>query len=157
MASPFLDVADLLLDPDIADTFSVIRNKQTVSLSGIAETLNSYTFRNVIGVVTAASPNDLEMLPEVEYQTKAISIVTKFRLRGVADVSNTQFQPDLVVWHGDNFKVETVEDYGGFGAGFVQAIARSIDHVDAPPAYPRPPYGVMLLDDQINSQLAGVL
>ena len=46
-------------------------------------------------------------------------------------------QSGEVLWHGSNFVVRQVEDYSGFGRGFIVAVATSIDAINSP-AVPDP-------------------
>lgn len=140
---PSLDMSDGLLDPIFQDYFAVIRRQEIISDKG-RSTIKPYRFQRVMGVVTAASPNDLERLRDYQFQGSAISIVSKFKFRGVAkEVSvgqvnsanqpQPQFQPDLVFWSDDYYLVVTVEDYGRYGVGFIQTIAVSTTYIDAAP------------------------
>ena len=129
MGKPFLDVSDALLDPMLADSFTVNRRTEFIDTHGRAQ-VTSNVIENVIGVVCAANPNDLERLPEDQRMGRHISIVTKFRLQG----PSPSFQPDTVVWNDDIFIIKNVEIYNRFGKGFIQAIAGSMDFVDKAPA-----------------------
>lgn len=127
---PFLDVADVSLDPDFADTFSVLRRVETISNKGRA-VITPTTLPNIVGTVCWASPNDLRRLPEEQHADKGISIVTPFRLRTASRDGANNWQPDLVFWHGSYFIVVDVQDMTQFG-GQVQAIATSSTYVDPP-------------------------
>ena len=122
---PYLDVSSILLDPDFADRFTVIRRIETVGQTGRSSTSNQ-TFPNIVGVITAADPTDLERREDFQSTPRLISIVTKFKLQG--EVKGRQ--PDLVSWIGDNFLVKKIDIYTRFGTGFIQAICESIDRVD---------------------------
>lgn len=128
---PQLDVSDVLLDPAIADVFDVTRRVQALTAKGRTTTSPS-VFKNVRGVVTAAHGNDLERLDDSQRMGRNMSVVTKFALRGPAQVTGTKFQPDLVIWAGDTYVVKAVDPYERYGRGFVQAIIGSIDIIDAP-------------------------
>lgn len=132
---PFLDVAsETLLDPMLADSFTVTRRLEAVGNKGRSTTTNTVT-NNVIGVVTAASPNDLERLEDMDRAGRHLSIVTKFPLQMVAkDSAGNKYKPDLVTFQGDDFIVKYVDPYWKFGGvgGFTQAIVGSINLVDAP-------------------------
>lgn len=125
---PGLDVSDAVLESEFQDTFTVERRTETISTKGRSQT-TAETFRQ-IGVVYPAGPNDLERLPEEQHMRKTIVICTGFRLRG----PSPGFQADVVDWNGDRFVVANVEDFSGFGQGFVSAICQSIDYVDEPPS-----------------------
>jgi hypothetical protein len=88
---------------------------------------------NVAGVVYPASPNERTAMADLTVTDKAIGVITTFALRSVSEVSGTEFLPDIVIWHGDNFLVRSLEDWTAYGSGFVLALCSSIDLVDAPP------------------------
>lgn len=117
---------------ELLDEFAVIRRQEFVDSNGEAavarETLGA------VGVVTRASPDQLSRLPEADLAEAHICVVTEFRLRGPArEAGDVQFKPDLIQWQGSTFIVKQLDPYTNFGAGFVQAIAGSIDSVDEAP------------------------
>lgn len=123
----YLDVSDVLLDPELADIFTVIRRAEAVSSKG-RSTLTPTTIPNVIGVICAAHGNDLDRLDDSQRMGRHISIVTQFRLIGPAPGQ----QPDNIEWQGDTFVILTIEPYPQYGKGFIQAIAGSVDMIDQP-------------------------
>lgn len=127
-----LDVSDVLCDPDIADSFTVIRRAQVINNHGRA-TLVPQTLKNKIGVITAASGNDLMRLPEEQRTGRNLTVVTKFRLHATVQ----GFAPDLILWQGDYYIVKEVDPYPQYGQGFVQAIVGSIDYQDQPITEPQ--------------------
>lgn len=129
MSNPFLDVSDILLDPDIAGTFDVCRRVQVIGINGRAKARDSW-FRNVLGVVCIASPGDLERLDDNQRMGRNISIVTRFRLNGPAVNGRVDYQPDYILWMGDHFIVKHLDPYPQYGNGFIQAIAGSVDSID---------------------------
>lgn len=129
---PSLDLSAALYAPDFQDTFTVTRRQQSVDNYGYASTTNA-SMGTQSGVVYPSQPSERESLPDLTVTDKTITILTAFPLRSEAEVSGTEFMPDLVTWHGDLFLVRNVEDWSGYGvAGFVQAICSSIDTVDSP-------------------------
>lgn len=123
---PFLDVSEVLLDPMIADRFIVNRRVQTLDSHGRVALTS--TAMNGVGVVTASSGNDLDRLDDNQRMGRHLTIVTKFRLRG----PSPGYQPDTITWKGDTFVVQAIDPYPQYGAGFVQAIAGSMDLLDQP-------------------------
>lgn len=124
---PLLDVSDIVSDPDFADRFSVIRRKETVGTDGRA-TVVEQVFRNVSGVVTAASANDLDRREDYQNMTRSINVVTTFKVQGLV----TGYQPDIILWRGTRHLVKHVDAYPQFGRGFVQAECGSMANTDAP-------------------------
>lgn len=131
---PSIDVTDVLLDPMIAgESFSVIRRAEIVNDYG-ESVQTTQTIPNVVGSVVPLGSNSL--LREEAFQTndKTIRVLTSFRLRGPSKSAVLQnYQPDIIVWKGDNFVVRTLEDYTQYGAGMVDAECSSIDLVDQAP------------------------
>ena len=124
---PFLDVSDIVLDPDFADTFSVIRRLQQVATNGVVSSTET-TFANIIGVVTMSSPNDLERKEDYQFMTRSITVVCKFRLQGAV----TGYQPDIILWRGQRHLVKHVSPYPHFGQGFYEAECSSMSNTEGP-------------------------
>jgi hypothetical protein len=117
---PNLDVADVLDDPDFFDFFTVKRPAVVATVGGVAQT-TPQTFEKVAGVVTPAGAPDLMLLPEGSIETGVISIITRFALQ---TGKGTGYAPDIVSWHGTDYTVVNTDDWSGFGAGFIKALAR---------------------------------
>ena len=147
---PLLDVSSLLVDPDLADHFTVDRRMETVGTNG-RTTIGSQLIPNVVGVVTAISPSDLDRQDGYESMTRSISVVTQFRLRGVAPNE----QPDVIIWRGSHFVVKHVDPYPHFGKGFFQAECTSMDHID--PNLEEGAPGKMTFNVASNSVFLGII
>jgi hypothetical protein len=131
-----LNLSSVLTSPMLVDTFTVNRRTQTVNNFGVAST-TVQPFAGLYGVVYPSNENELKRLPDLQVQEKAITVITNFALRGESETSAdpaVSFQPDIVVWGGDNFVVRKLEDWSQYGPGFILAICTSIDLVDTPPA-----------------------
>lgn len=124
---PLLDVSELTLDPDFATTFQVLRRAEANNQYG--EPVLTPASMSAVGVVCQASPSDLQRLPGYDFGRRTLSICTKFRLQ----LASPGFKADVVVWRGDNYLVIDVQPYTEFGAGFVEALATSMDRLDQPP------------------------
>ena len=120
-----LDVDQALHDPDFTDYVTVIRRQQSTDNYGRLVT-NDTVFTNVAAVITVNSPNDLYREEDFEYFMRTISVITQFRLRGQTE----NYQPDIVVWRGNQFVLQTFDPYPQFGQGFFQAICASMDRND---------------------------
>jgi hypothetical protein len=128
---PTLDVNDAF-DPSFMDQITVSRITESVDQNGRVVRVPSTL--TALAVVVPTSPNDLQRLPDEEYMNKAITIYSQFRLQGpVNDPVLGRTHPDEVIWHGSTFVVRALDDYSGYGRGFVMAIAVSIDAIDGPP------------------------
>ena len=124
---PQLDLNVVLISPMFMDSFKVIRRVQGVDQFGrMTETDSVF---QVTGVIHARGDNTQERPKEYGTGRKSIAVYTGFRLRPQTE----GYAPDLVVWRGDNYLVQTLEDYSHLAAGFVQAYCTSEDLQDAPP------------------------
>ena len=134
---PTHDVSDAW-DQSFLDDVTVVRQNSVVDQGGWVQ-VTTRTF-SIKAVVTAASPNDLQRVPEEEYMNKAISVAAiadqnkdgSAVLQGPTDVT----LPDELIWHGSKFIVRSVDDYSNYGRGFIQVTAVSIQSVDPPPSNP---------------------
>lgn len=127
---PTHDVSDAF-DPSFFDQISVTRLTETIDQHGrVIRTPQQLT---ALAVVVPTSPSDLARLPDEEYMNKAITIYSQFRLQGPVKVAGTRTHPDQVLWHGSTFVVRLLDDYSGYGRGFLMAIATSIEAIDGPP------------------------
>ncbi len=114
-----LDLSEAF-DPEYVDSFTVRRQAESLVLGRTQITPTDIA--PVYGTVCAASPNDLLRIPDSTSFTRAISIVTQFKVIG-AEVG---FQPDLILWQGSQYLVKHVDLYPHFGVGWYQVIAASI-------------------------------
>jgi hypothetical protein len=119
---PTLDVSDGF-DPSFYDELTVTRTTETINIHG--RTAQVATTENFIGVVTPASPSDLERLPEAERMKKAISVYTQYRLRGVGP----GYDADIIHWHGTPYQVSNLNDYSGYGVGFISVTAVAMSNI----------------------------
>jgi hypothetical protein len=128
---PTLDVSEAF-DISFMDDFTVLRRVETINQRG--RLVYGEQRFGATGVVVPTSPNDLQRLPDYQYMNKAISIYTQCQLQG----PSPGYQPDEILWHGSQYIVRAVDDYAGYGRGFLMCICLSIDHVDPAPPMPEP-------------------
>ena len=113
---PFLDVTEVLLDPDFLDTtLSVTRNAQTVGNDGVA--VDTPTTTGFFGVVTSLNGSVLQRVAEGEHIEDTITIHTPFKLIA----GQAGYDADVVNWQGLQWTVTNVNDYSTYGRGFVAA------------------------------------
>lgn len=120
---PLLDVTELTFDPDFADSFTILRRKETVGVDGVV-TVSEQPYRNRTGVVTAGG--DLKRETDYGMTTRSITVVTYFQIQAVV----AGYQPDIIVWRGTRFLVKHVDPYPQFGRGFYQAEAEAMDNIN---------------------------
>jgi hypothetical protein len=115
------------------DQITVLRRAVAVDQYGRGQV--TQTSLAAQAVVVASPPDDLKRLPESETQEKTISLTTPFRLQGAStDSLGNVTHPDQIIWHGDTFIVRLLDDYSGYGRGFVHAVATAIAAIELPPA-----------------------
>lgn len=154
---PLLDLSVCLNDPMTGDFVTVIRRRQEVSNLGRVEVVEQI-IPNVFGVVDNAGPNDLNRLDDSQAAGFVLSFVTKFQLRGPAQIPpKSQWQPDVVQYQGNAFLVVTVEPYPQFGAGFTQVILSSMGSIDLPPGYDPERVNALVFTRKENSQYLGLI
>lgn len=113
---PFLDVTDVLFDPDFCDTSLVVtRNQQTVDRQGFAS--NEAVKIQFSGVVTVDRSLEARRMQAGQVITGAILIVTTERLTA----GQTSRDADVVTYQNRDYRVTFVDPYTAYGAGFVQA------------------------------------
>lgn len=119
-----LDLSDLVVDPDLATTFTVLRRAQTVSSSGIAS-ITVTTFTDVVGVVTP-EPVPLVLEPDYTHAQNSITILTQMKLYD----PTTGFEADQIVWQGDTYQVRNASGWNQFG--YYQANCDMVNLTSAP-------------------------
>lgn len=111
-----LDVSDIILDPDFADTGIVCeRATQTIGEDGMAH--NETKRIKFTGVVTPDMGDVLERLDSGERVKGRITIHSRFPLRDGAEGGSA----DIIVWKGKRYTVSRVSDLTNFGRGFTRA------------------------------------
>jgi hypothetical protein len=129
-----IDVTDVLADPFIAgQKFVVVRRQQTVGTNGLVSITESRF--NASGSVVPSGDNSLVREEAYSQQANSITVVTGFRLRGVAKTAGgASYLPDLVLWQDNYYIVRDLKDWTDFGAGMTEAECLSFNYVDQPPA-----------------------
>ena len=125
---PFLDVTEVLLDPDFMDTTLVChRQIQTTDSDNFAtNTVQDIPFS---GVVTVDRALEAKRMAAGQNINGAILIVTQFRLTQgqAANGTDPELDADVVTYNGRNYRVTFVDPYISYGAGFVQAHCELVD------------------------------
>lgn len=124
---PDLDVSDLLLDPDFCEQLSVQR-RQITMVKGRSTTTPVTISPAPYGVVFSIT-GGLIRAGDQQNMPATIVVHTPFRLRG----ASPGYEPDLVIWNGDNYAVTAIDNFSKYGAGFVAATCTSQDSIDNAP------------------------
>jgi hypothetical protein len=125
---PTLDVSDIPLCAEFADRFDVIRRPETISQSG-RSVPSQVTVAGLLGTIYPTGDNSLVRQTDYQLGRKTLTIVTPYRLQMAAP----GYQPDLVLYRGNQYVVSAIEDFSQYGAGFIVAEVSSILAIDAPP------------------------
>ncbi|MBC8950249.1 head-tail adaptor [Xenorhabdus sp. TS4] len=113
---PFLDVTDVLSDPDFCDTSLTVKRRVTrVDNDGFPTTDD--TVRQFAGVVTVDRSVEAQIRMSGQTVTGNILIITTERLIA----GETGHAGDIVTYQNREYLVKSVDPYTAYGAGFVQA------------------------------------
>lgn len=131
---PLLDVSDIVLDPDFAEQLTIYRRTQNIDAFGISRPISTLVSPAPYGVVLAQDASPLARKEDFQDLEKMIEVHTRFRLRSASvDSMGVAYQPDFVVWKGNEFLVVAVYDFSNFGVGFIRALCNSVDPTDNAP------------------------
>jgi hypothetical protein len=136
--APGLDLSQTLASYMLSDVFTVRRRTSIVGTNGRGTT-SDQLFKGVRGVVTTEGDSSNDRNDKFSTSQKSLSVITRFLLRDQV----RHALPDIIIWHGDEYLVDSLEDATNYGAGFVEAGCSSIDLQNASPgkvtATPAPP------------------
>ncbi len=125
----WLDVVDVVLDPDFIDTVGLTytRNVQTVGDGGLA--VNAETTLPLRGVITNQNGDILRRRADGEHIEASIIVHTLTRLTAG---SAPDITADVVHWQGADYTVSVLNNWSHFGRGFVAAQCDLIPLAGAP-------------------------
>jgi hypothetical protein len=112
---PTLDLSEVFNNEDFEDTLVLTQTLVIINAQGRSE---SHTIRHTIsGVVTSDKGRTRDLIAEGQREAGSILVHSRTRLTpGSADRL-----ADILRWHGRDYIVGAVDDYSGYGAGFVCA------------------------------------
>lgn len=110
---PFLDVSDILSDPDFSEMISVTRTIKSAPIGGLTQSTTS-TF-TLTAVVQPATSDDLQRMIDVERLTGAITIY--------AAGPDALLASDVIAWRGRVYTIHQTDDWSQYGAGYIRALA----------------------------------
>lgn len=112
-----IDVSDLLLDPDFVDPVMVIR--RTVTISAYGE--NTIVESSTINTYASVQPADFKQIQRLPQSLQLADVRSFFiKLEVVQDSSGDY--PDIFVWLGQRYQVQTSAPWLNFGAGWNEAV-----------------------------------
>lgn len=113
-----INVGRVLNNPRFAQTFTVYRKTGTWVAGRETQT---ETIITMSGVITVASSNDLEMIPEGDRQTGAIAVHTTQPLQ----VTTSAGTSDEIEWRGNRYRAMQLFPYADYG--YYKVIATKMD------------------------------
>lgn len=122
---PFLDVSDILDDPDFATAFHVVRVTETVGDNG--RPVRTEALIPAYGVITQGSGDVLERRSDFRAISGNITVHTKFELL-VSDTTRNR-DADLIQWNGRRYTVAAISDWSDYGTGFFAATCENLGPV----------------------------
>lgn len=116
-----LDVSDLMSDPDFCEELTIYR-RTAARVNGRKSVTEAMVTPKPFGSMQPGANPDI--LRTMDYQTNegVITVYTNYPLRE----QTTAGPPDILVFRGSRFEVDKVNDWGAWGAGWVQAICTSV-------------------------------
>jgi hypothetical protein len=124
---PTLEVSWVTQEPEFADMFQVLRRPETISQSG--RSVTSQVTATAYGTIVPTGDNSLVRQADYELGRKTLTLYTTYPLQMAAP----GYQPDLILYRGNQFVVSSVKDFSAFGEGFVEVEISSILAIDTPP------------------------
>ena len=112
-----INVSELLTDPDFGQAFTVQRSSGSFQLGGYVSTTTPTPY---FGVITVASDQDLETLPEGDRITGSMMFHTAQPLYTTNAGPSASGLSDVIAWRGQLYRVAKVFPYQDWG--FYKAI-----------------------------------
>lgn len=120
-----LDVSDILLDLNFVDTLSLIHRTPTVNAMGENVIVEDDPFVTV-GSVQPASTKQIMRLPEA----LRLADVRSFFIKAEIKADGSSVYPDIIVFQGKRFQVQTAASWLNYGAGWNEGVC--VGEVPAP-------------------------
>lgn len=111
-----LDVSDLLLDPVFVDPIILIQ--RTTSLNAFGENIVTESSINTVGSVQPASNKQIQRLPE----SLRTADIRSFFVKAEIKVDGSGVYPDIIVFQGARFEVQTAAPWLNFGRGWNEGV-----------------------------------
>lgn len=109
-----IDVSELLVDPDFVDPITQIKRVPTIDTSG-TQTFTETPFET-IGSVQPASTATIQKMPEA----LRVANLRSFWIKGIITYQSTGQYPDILVFKGKRYQVNSVSDWSNFGEGYTE-------------------------------------
>lgn len=113
---PFLDVTDVLDDPDFNEDFVLIRRKRFID-NGVGHVIEQV--HNFRGVIQPATSRTLERLNQGDWKNGGVEIWCKQRL----EVNTNLVLPDEILWERNRYICTADQDWTHYGRGYIEMVA----------------------------------
>lgn len=119
-----IDVSDILLDPDFIDNLTLVR--RTTSVNSMGENVIAESSLATVGSVQPASTKQIQRLPEA----LRLADIRSFFIKAEIKADGSGQYPDIILFQGKRFQVQSVAPWLNYGAGWNEGIC--IGEVPAP-------------------------
>lgn len=133
---PLLDVSDIVIDPDLADTFDVIQRPEAIDPATGRSSTGAVLNAGIVGVVTMQDPAELMRRDDSDSAPRLIFVASPFAFRGVSKEGSQQYKGDIIVWPqpgevgSTRYTVIKVYPYSRYGMGIHECVAESMNATD---------------------------
>jgi len=134
---PWLDVSEIVEDPDLADTFNVIQRPETIDPATGRSSTGRVENLDVAGVVTMQDPAQLMRRDDSDSAPRLIFVASTFVFRSASKSADGQpYKGDIIVWPqpgepgSAEYTVIKVYPYSRYGAGMHECVAESMNATD---------------------------
>jgi hypothetical protein len=133
---PWLDVSDIVVDPDLADRFNVIQRQESVDANTGRSSTTQVLHEGIVGVVTMENPADLMRRDDSDSAPRLIFVASTFRFRNAGIENGQQYKGDVIVWPppgqlgSTQYTVIKVYPYSRYGRGITECVAQSMNATD---------------------------
>lgn len=107
-----VDVTELLVDPDFVDPVTIINRTPTVNDFGENTLVECQV--DTWGSVQPAPTKTIMRLPDA----LRVADVSEFWVKGRIIADGTYKYPDILVFNGKRYQVQTIQDFTNWGAGW---------------------------------------
>jgi hypothetical protein len=109
-----IDVNDIIADPDLVDPMILVHRQACVDTLG-SNRIKETAF-TTWGIIQPASGKALQRLPEA----LRLANVRSFWVKGTIITDGNGQYPDILVYRGTRFQVQTVMDWSNYGEGWAE-------------------------------------
>lgn len=133
---PWLDVSDIVMDPDLADVFNVVQRPETVDPNTGRASVTYVENYDVVGTVTMENPADLMRRDDSDSAPRLIFVASTFPFRNACTENGQQYKGDVITWPqpgapgSTQYTVIKVYPYSRYGAGITECVAQSMNATD---------------------------